>query len=195
MRRICEQLAALHKHVVEQEIELEDTRKRLTAAGRMVSGARDQAAVVRGALGAEVAAHRVTKQKVDEEHELRIAAEEELRRVAESCARDGERLSRAMRLLAQFSDRETLLRRRRAGAMPDRGPGPGFVSGRGLMVMSTGVSVATRGCPVVDTPFDPSGEDDEKTIVDVPVDPQAADRELGGGLITCTARCSTGRER
>ena len=47
LRRICELLGELHTHVVGQELELEATRERLAAAGRMVSGARDQAAIVR----------------------------------------------------------------------------------------------------------------------------------------------------
>ena len=105
LRRICELLGALHTHVVGQELELEATRERLAAAGRMVSGARDQAAIVRNSLGVEVAAHQVTKQQAEQEHELRIAAEEELRRVSESYARDGARLARTMRLLGLAFDR------------------------------------------------------------------------------------------
>jgi hypothetical protein len=105
LRRICELLGAFHRHAVEQELELEVTRERLVAAGRMVSGARDQAAIVRNSLGVEVAKHRATKQQAVQEYELRIAAEEELRRVLEGHARDRERLARAMRLLAIVFDR------------------------------------------------------------------------------------------
>jgi len=105
LRRICELVEALHTCVVEQEHELEITRERLAAAGRMVSGARDQAAIVRNSLGIEVDAHRATKQQVDQERELRIAAEEELQRVSQSHARDSARLARAMRLLGLAFDR------------------------------------------------------------------------------------------
>jgi len=103
--RICELLGEFHTHVVGQELELEATRERLAAAGRMVSGARDQAAIVRNSLGIEVAAHSVTKQQVEQEQELRIAAEDELRRVSESYARDSARLARAIRILGLAFDR------------------------------------------------------------------------------------------
>ena len=105
LRRICELLGELHTHVVGQELELEATRERLAAAGRMVSGARDQAAIVRNFLGVEVAAHQATKQQVEQQRELRVAAEQELQRVSASYARDSARLARAMRILGLAFDR------------------------------------------------------------------------------------------
>ena len=154
--RLCEMLGALHTHVVDQEADLEATRNRLSAAGRMVSGARDQAALVRHSLGLEVAAHCETKRLADQEHELRIAAEEELRRVVEAHARDSKRLSRAIRLIGQLSDQRPRQGRWGAGKTP------------GVLQVSL---EGTR--PGVDTLLDlseadacPDDLDNEKTVVD-----------------------------
>jgi hypothetical protein len=123
--RLCEMFDTLHAHVVTQEAELGETRKRLSAAGRMVAGARDQAAIVRHALDREVAAHQATRQRADQEHDRRIVVEEELRREAEAHVRevaahvgDSERLARAMLLIEQLSDPRVRQLRRRAGGTP-----------------------------------------------------------------------------
>lgn len=112
LRRICELLGSLHKHVVEQESELGDRDKRLIAVDSLMSRTRDQIAIVRRSLDIEIEAHQATQQQADRERGLRLAAEEEqrcaeeeLRRVVEKQARDSERLARAMRLLSVSFDR------------------------------------------------------------------------------------------
>lgn len=145
LRRICELLGALHKHVVEQGFELEDKRLRLSVAERMVSGARDQVAIVRGSLGVEVAAHRDTKQKAEQEHELRIAAEEELRQLSERHVRDSARLARAMRLLGHAFDRT----RRVVGTLLDLS-GDGDVTCPTLCAVDTRLDVCSDEKIVVD---------------------------------------------
>lgn len=105
LRLICELLGELHKRAIAQEHELGNMRARLAAAKRMADGAYEQAAVVRNSLGIEVASHRATKQQADQEHELRMAAEEELQRVSANYTRDSARVARAMRLLDLAFDR------------------------------------------------------------------------------------------
>jgi hypothetical protein len=151
--RLCEMLVALHAHVVRQEAELAETRKRLSAAGRMVAGARDQAAIVRHSLGLEIAAHQATRRRADQEHDQRSVSEEELRREVEAHARDSERLARAMRLIEQLSDPRAR-QGRRAGGTPLAVQIPQRPSVGGLAVPSE---------------VDPCADDldTEKTVVDV----------------------------
>lgn len=153
--RLCEMFVALHAHAVAQEAELGETRKRLSAAGRMVAGARDQAAIVRHALDREVASHQATRQRADQEHDRRIVVEEEMRREVEAHAQDSGQLARALLLVEQLSDPGTRqLRRRRAGGTP-------------LAVqIPQRPSAVSRAVPSeVDT--GPNDLDTEKTVVDV----------------------------
>lgn len=153
--RLCEMFVALHAHVVSQEGELEETRKRLSAAGRIVARARDQAAIVRHALDRELAAHQATRQRADQEHDRRIVVEEEMRREVEAHAQDSGQLARALLLVEQLSNPGTRqLRRRRAGGTP-------------LAVqIPQRPSAVSRAVPSeVDT--GPNDLDTEKTVVDV----------------------------
>jgi hypothetical protein len=174
--KVCQLASAQDVEVhVRLEARLRLVERQLAAANGMVTALRERLDLTRRELGDEVAAHGVTAQRANQEHELRLAAEVDLHGVKQLHASDRAALERATKLAHQLSADNVYLWHSRAGTTP---AGVRAALNRAALkpaVRSETAAVSSTPTPVVMIDGSGDGIDDRETeVVDV--------TQLGGWL-------------